>query len=815
VGWDGSLRPPDANEMGWKDTVRMNPLEDILVALQPITPQLPWPIPNSVRLNDVTGMGNMFTNLNPFTNGTATTADGPTNFGWEYVWHCHILGHEENDMMRPIMFQVPPGTPLNLVVASPLTGGVDISFVDNSANETGFTVQRDTNIAFPNPTPINVGPSQTLNLVGEGVDYGSTVTINDATALTAGTTYYYRVQAVDDGFKTPYAQSYNPTSALLSGWSNVATILPLPIAGIAPITLDFGNVSVNTLATTLANGQLAQVTISNTGNATLNLTNITLTGSNDFKSTASNCAFVNPGAPCLFTVTYAPTTLGATSATITFTTNDPSHPTLVVGVTGAGIVNTAIAINAPTITYGVNGSVILTVSSTPTGFTPTGNVTLTVDGGTPLSQPLAGGTATFTLTAPTAGSHALVANYATQGGFQASTASGTLAVSGAPLTISPTPNPASMIYGGPVPAITPAFAGFVLGQTNLTGLTVQPTCSTGATSASPVGSYGSSCTGAVGANYVIAYVPETVKVNQATTATAITSNLPNPSIVGQIVTVNFAVTPQFAGTVPTGIVTVKASTGETCSATLPASSCNLIFATGGSRTLTATYAGNTNFLGSTSTAVTQKVSGISLSTTTLLFGNQLVGTRSANQTVTIANVGTTTLTITGFAWSTNFSDSNNCGGSLAAGRSCRVNVAFVPTTTGVLNGTLTITDSDVTSPQIVQLIGTGVAPFNQVSPLSLAFGTITNRTVSPAQTVTVTNTGTAPLVINRINLNGANPNQFVIQSNTCPASLAAGLNCTVNVAFQPSSRGAKTANLNVNVANPATNATVALTGTSQ
>ena len=33
VGWDGSLRPPDANEMGWKDTVRMNPLEDIIVAL--------------------------------------------------------------------------------------------------------------------------------------------------------------------------------------------------------------------------------------------------------------------------------------------------------------------------------------------------------------------------------------------------------------------------------------------------------------------------------------------------------------------------------------------------------------------------------------------------------------------------------------------------------------------------------------------------------------------------------------------------------------------------------------------------------------
>ena len=43
VGWDGSVRPIDANEAGWKDTVRMNPLEDIVVALQPITPTVAVP----------------------------------------------------------------------------------------------------------------------------------------------------------------------------------------------------------------------------------------------------------------------------------------------------------------------------------------------------------------------------------------------------------------------------------------------------------------------------------------------------------------------------------------------------------------------------------------------------------------------------------------------------------------------------------------------------------------------------------------------------------------------------------------------------
>ena len=38
VGWDGAIRPPDPNELGWKDTVRMNPLEDAIVALRPMVP---------------------------------------------------------------------------------------------------------------------------------------------------------------------------------------------------------------------------------------------------------------------------------------------------------------------------------------------------------------------------------------------------------------------------------------------------------------------------------------------------------------------------------------------------------------------------------------------------------------------------------------------------------------------------------------------------------------------------------------------------------------------------------------------------------
>jgi hypothetical protein len=766
------------------------------------------------------GMGNMFTGLNPFSNNPAPTLENPTgtNFGWEYVWHCHILGHEENDMMRPIMFQVPPPAPSNLLAASDtVNGGVKLTWTDNSASETGFTVQRDIDPAFPNPFLISVGPSATLNAVGEGTDWGATVTTTDTSSLVSGTTYYYRVQAVDDGFKSPFEQSYNNTSAVLSAWSNLATIQPVPIAGISATLLAFGNVTVGTFTQTLANGQLAQVTISNTGNANLTLSSVQ-TGSFDFTSTANGCVSVSAGATCQFSVTYTPTTVGAASATITFTTNDPAHPTLVVSVTGAGIVNTAVALSSPPVTYNADGIVTITVTSTPAGFTPTGNVTLTVDGGTPISQALASGSSVFTLVAPNAGNHTLLAAYATQGGFQGSTASGTLTVNQQPLAISPTPNPATMAYGGPLPSLTPSYNGFLTGQGpgNLTGTA---TCSTTATSASTVGAYTSVCAGATSTNYAISYPAGVVNVAKATSATTITSNTPSPAIIGQIVTVSFRVAPQFSG-IPTGSVTVTAGTGESCTGALTAGvgSCTLTFVTGGNRPLTAVYSGDGNFLTSTSTPATQVVSNISLSTFSLLFGNQLVGTRSSSQTVTLANVGTTTLTITGITWSAGFSDSTNCGPSLAAGRSCRINVAFVPTTVGVITGKLTITDSDATSPQSVTLTGTGItAPAMTPNPASLTFPATRVGVTSSPLPVTVTSTGGSNLILSGITIGGGNTGDFA-QTNNCPIGgigLAPGASCTVNVTFTPSRRNVRTSSLRVSDNAPNSPQSVPLSGTGQ
>jgi len=93
---------------------------------------------------------------------------------------------------------------------------------------------------------------------------------------------------------------------------------------------------------------------------------------------------------------------------------------------------------------------------------------------------------------------------------------------------------------------------------------------------------------------------------RGTSTTVITSRTPNPSLVGQAVTVNFSVGP---GGLPTGTVTVTTSTGQTCNGTLSqgTGSCSLTFTASGLSQMAATYAGDYNWNTSTSAQVTQVV----------------------------------------------------------------------------------------------------------------------------------------------------------------------------------------------------------------
>src|ERR1035437_6160100 len=150
IALDGTLRAPLLNENGWKDTVRMNPLEIDFVALRPTAQRLRFPVPDSIRLLDPTrpaGKDPAMTTFNPV-NGAFNQANSVIAMGWEYVWHCHILGHAENDMMREQVFQVPQQTPVNLTAQATRTGNT-LTFTDMSLSEDGFDVQRADDAFFP------------------------------------------------------------------------------------------------------------------------------------------------------------------------------------------------------------------------------------------------------------------------------------------------------------------------------------------------------------------------------------------------------------------------------------------------------------------------------------------------------------------------------------------------------------------------------------------------------------------------------------------------------------------------------------------
>ena len=107
------------------------------------------------------------------------------------------------------------------------------------------------------------------------------------------------------------------------------------------------------------------------------------------------------------------------------------------------------------------------------------------------------------------------------------------------------------------------------------------------------------------------------------------------------------------------------------------------------------------------------------------------------------------------------------------------------------------------------------APAASVSPTSLTFASQTQGTTSPAQTVTLSNGGTAALSITSIAISGSNAASFG-SSNTCGSSLAAGNSCSIAVTFAPATTGTLSASLVVtdNSANvPGATQTVALTGT--
>ncbi len=212
--------------------------------------------------------------------------------------------------------------------------------------------------------------------------------------------------------------------------------------------------------------------------------------------------------------------------------------------------------------------------------------------------------------------------------------------------------------------------------------------------------------------------------------------------------------------------------------------------------------------------------GITVSPSALNFVGVPAHTTSAPQIVKVANTSSTAeaLEISIGSNEVPFTETSNCGASLAAGQSCQVSVVYrpfrvsgssIPDSSGL---NVTYVGFPLVNPPMVALTGTAVAaPLVTICPTALNFGNQTVGTNSPAQTITVNNSGTSDLTIGGIAISG----DFT-ETSTCgtlPVTIAAGNTCAISVTFSPGSAGTLTGALTISDNSAGSTPQVQLTGT--
>lgn len=204
--------------------------------------------------------------------------------------------------------------------------------------------------------------------------------------------------------------------------------------------------------------------------------------------------------------------------------------------------------------------------------------------------------------------------------------------------------------------------------------------------------------------------------------------------------------------------------------------------------------------------VSSSVSPVTVTPSSLLFADQVSGTTSAWQTVTLQNglsvpLNVGSVTLAGADASQFVIVSDNCSSSLLlTNSSCPILVAFKPTgSSGPRSAQLVITDDATGSPRIVPLSGTalGPAPLVCLDSNHLFFeAQLIGTTGTQTNTVTLTNCGTDDLILSNRLISGPAASDFVLVVATCdplPQTVGPGGSCTFGLVFAPTSNGNRNA----------------------
>jgi hypothetical protein len=176
----GPVKPPAPNEQGWKDTFIMFPGEVTTMIVRFAPTDLPLDTPEEELIFD----------FDP--------SEGPG-----YVWHCHIIDHEDNEMMRPMEVTVAPGAHPDVITPGSqepiIEKGVDLpngfDLVQNSPNPCSGSTEIEFNLAYDHHVTLTLYNSlgeAVQVLINETAPAGKNTVKLDVSGLNEGI-YFYRL----------------------------------------------------------------------------------------------------------------------------------------------------------------------------------------------------------------------------------------------------------------------------------------------------------------------------------------------------------------------------------------------------------------------------------------------------------------------------------------------------------------------------------------------------------------------------------------------------------------------------------------------
>jgi hypothetical protein len=488
---------------------------------------------------------------------------------------------------------------------------------------------------------------------------------------------------------------------------------------VSPQSVSFGNVAVG------SNGSQT-VSLLNTGNGPVNVSQATMAGNGFGMSGLAVPMTLGPGQSTAFTVSFAPAGAGSASGNISVVSN-AANSVSTVALSGMGV-QPQISAAPGSVSFGT-----VTV-----GQTSSQAVTLTNAGGAPLNITQLSGPGTgfsltglaLPLTLAPGKSTAFTVSFTPTSGTNSS--SSLMLVSNAPT--SPTTIPLSGAGSAQVLQLTPSTTALSFGNQTLNASATQSVTLTN--------------TG----NSAVSIS----QVNVAGTGFTLNGSAPLVTLsVGQAASFSVSFTPTVAGNAT------------------------------GSASVVSTAANSPLSISLAGVGVQPQISVVPGSVS---FGTVTVG-QTNSQTITLSNPGTANLTVTQSAGpGTGFGLTGLAFPlTLAPGKSTTFTVSFTPTSGTNSSSSLTLVSNAPNSPTTIPLSGTGLAPVLQLTPstTSLSFGSQALN-ASATQSVTLTNTGNAAVSISQVNVTGTG---FTLSGSAPLVTLSAGQAASFSVTFTPTAAG--------------------------